>query len=116
MKTGPSRNREVNLLRSGLTRVSARERELSSALNYLIGEANCEAALLPTRRTADEWTRAEVCEAVIRCQHAIIVTLRCASELQELEDLDLYSKVWIREALQTCDEHLKLLELRRNTG
>jgi hypothetical protein len=94
--------------------VPAREHELSTRLNRLIGEANCEAALLPTRRTISEWTSEEVHEGVIRCQRAVIATLRCANELQALDSLDGYSRLWIREALEKCEEHLQSLELIQN--
>ena len=96
--------------REPITQVPTRELELSTTLNRLIGEANCEAALLPTNRTVNEWTRGEVHEAVIRCEGAIIATLRCAVELQALEDLDAYSRLWIHEAVQKCDEHLMVLK------
>jgi len=96
------------------TQVPERELELSTTLNRVIGEANCEAALLPTRRTISEWTREEVHEAVIRCQHAIIAALRCAIELQALEDLDVYSKLWIQETTQKCREHHEKLESIQN--
>lgn len=85
--------------------VPARERELSIRLNRLIGEANCEAALLPNRSAISEWTSDEAHEGVIRCQRAVIATLQCAIELQELAGLDQYSKQWIREAIEQCEEH-----------
>ena len=95
-------------------RVPARERELSTRLNRLIGEANCEAALLPTRRTISEWTRNEVHEGVITCERAVIATLGCAIQLQALDEVDKYSKLWIREALEKCVEHLQTLEFIRD--
>ncbi len=91
--------------RETITRVPARELELSTTLNRLIGEANCEATLLPTRSTARDWTKEEVHEVVIRCQQAVIATLRCAIELLALDDLDAYSRLWIREATRKCQEH-----------
>ncbi len=106
---GHSRARGVTI-----TRVPARERELSTRLNRLIGEANCEAALLPTRWNISEWTRNEVHEGVIRCQRAVIATLGCAIQLQALDDVDKYSKLWIRDALEKCVEHLQSLEFIRD--
>jgi len=100
--------------RESITQVPARGLELSTTLNRLIGEANCEAALLPNPRTISEWTSEEVHEAVIRCQGAIIATLRCVVELQALEDLDAFSRLWIHEATQKCHEHHELLELIQN--
>ena len=97
-----------------ITGVPARERDLSTRLNRLIGEANCEAALLPTRRNISEWTRNEVHEGVIRCQRAVIATLACAIQLQALDDVDKYSKLWIRDALEKCVEHLQTLEFIRD--
>ena len=93
-----------------ITGVPARERDLSTRLNRLIGEANCEAALLPTRRNISEWTRNEVHEGVTRCQRAVIATLGCAIELRALDTLDEYSELWIREAIEQCEEHGRLLE------
>lgn len=97
-----------------ITQVLARERELSTRLNRLIGEANCEAALLPTRRTISEWTSEEVHQAVVRCQHATIAVLQCAIELQALDDLDAFSRLWILEALEKCEEHNWSLEFIQN--
>jgi hypothetical protein len=115
MKTDSRSARGVNRPRGEtITQVLARERELSTRLNRLIGEANCEAALLPTRRTISEWTSEEVHEAVVRCQYAAIAVLQCAIELQALDDLDAYSKLWILEALEKCEEHLQSLELIQN--
>ena len=99
MKTKPRSAGRVNRPRGEtITRVSTQEFELSTTLNRLIGEANCEAALLPTRKTISDWTSEEVCEAVTTYQRAIIAALRCAIELQTLEDLDAYSRLWISEA------------------
>ena len=111
MKTEPRHAGDLSRpRRGGIIQIPERELELSTTLNRLIGEANCEVALLPNRRTLNEWTREEACEGVIRCQHAIIVTLRCAVELHTLDSLDAYSKLWIHEAVQKCEEHHKLLE------
>jgi hypothetical protein len=96
--------------RESITRVPTREFELSTTLNRLIGEMNCEVALLPNPRTISEWTSEEVHEAVIRCQHAVIATLRSAIELKALDGLDVYSRLWIREAVQKGEEHYQLLE------
>lgn len=94
-----------------ITEVPAAESELSTTLNRLIGEVNCEAALLPTPGSVSEWSRDEVNEAVIKCQRAVVATLLCAIELQTLDGIDAYSRLWIREATQQCEEHQKLIEL-----
>jgi hypothetical protein len=104
MRTEPRNAGGVNRPRGEtITRVPTQEFELSTTLNRLIGEANCEAALLPTRKTISDWTSAEVCEAVITYQQAIIAALRCAIELQTLEDLDAYSRLWISETRELYD-------------
>jgi hypothetical protein len=94
-----------------ITTVPARESELSITLNCLIGEANCEAALLPLPGNVGEWSRDEMNEGLIRCQRAMIATLLCAIELQMLDGIDAHSRLWIREATQKCEEHQKLFEL-----
>jgi len=115
MKTDSRSARGVNRPRGEtISRVPAREFELSTRLNRLIGEANCEAALLPTRRTISEWTSEEVHEAVARYEYATVTALLCAIELQALDSLDAYSKLWIHEATQKCREHHELLEFIRD--
>ena len=102
MTAGPHHLNAARSKKNRIIRVPARERELSCALNRLIGEANCEAALLPTRTTIDDWTYAQILDAVIPCQRSVIAVLCCAVALQSLDDLDAYSMIWIDEARQAC--------------
>ncbi len=110
MRGEPRRAFGSNAPRSETTiRLPSREHELSTTLNRLIGEANCEVALLPTRTTIDEWTNAEIHDAVIRCQRSVIDALSCAVELQSLDELDAYSMTWIDETRQACQRHVDAL-------
>lgn len=84
--------------------------ELSTALNRLIGEVNCEAMLLPDRREASVCTPAEVTDAVVECQSAMIAALRCALDLEALGQLDVYSRAWIRDVQESCDRALEKLQ------
>lgn len=83
--------------------------ELSTTLNRLIGEVNCEAMLLPDRREASDWTPADVSDAVVECQSVMICALRCALDLEALGQLDVYSRNWIRDAQESCDRALQKL-------
>jgi len=82
---------------------------LSTTLNRLIGEMNCEVMLLPDRRAPSDWTPAEACDAVVECQSAMIASLRCALDLEALGQLDVYSRSWIRDAQESCDRALEKL-------
>ena len=93
-----------------MIRPSAEEITLSTTLNRLIGEMNCEAMLLPDRRETSDWTPAEVGNAVVECQSAMISALRCALDLGALGHLDVYSKAWIRDAQESCDRALERLQ------
>jgi hypothetical protein len=115
MKTVPRHAGGVTRPRGKLiTPVLAREFELSTTLNRLIGAVNCEAALLPNQRTVSEWSREDVHDSVFRCQNAVIAALRCAIRLQALDDLDAYSELWICEALEQCDASQDLLNFVRS--
>lgn len=92
-----------------MNRPSAEEMELSTTLNRLIGEVNCEAMLLPNRRATSGWTLVEVGDAVVECQSAMIAALRCALNLRALGQLDVYSRAWIRDAQESCDRALEKL-------
>ena len=93
-----------------MNRASAEEMALSTALNRLIGEMNCEAMLLPDRRATSDWTPTEVGVAVIECQSAMIAALRCALDLETLGQLDVYSRAWIRDAQESCDRAIERLQ------
>ena len=92
-----------------MIRPSAEEMELSTVLNRLIGEMNCEAMLLPDRRVTSDWTPADVSDAVVECQSVMICALRCALDLEALGQLDVYSRNWIRDAQESCDRALQKL-------
>ena len=83
--------------------------ELSTTLNRLIGEMNCEVMMLADQRGTSDWTPAEVGDAVVECQSAMIAALRCALDLEALGQLDVYSRVWIRDAQESCDRALQKL-------
>lgn len=89
--------------RGNLTQVPMREYVLSTTLNCLIGDLNVELALLPGRRAVGEWADQDANDAVARCQHAATSVLRCVIELKALGNLDVYSELWISEALEHCD-------------
>ena len=91
--------------------VPRRERDLSTRLNSLIGEVNCEISLLLTGSAYLELPREDLTQAVIRCQEAMIATLFCVIELEALDDLDKYSRLWVQEAKQGCSV-LKQLRAR----
>jgi hypothetical protein len=93
-----------------LIRTSAEEMALSTTLNRLIGEMNCEAMLLPDRRATSDWPPAEVGDAVVECQSAMIAALRCALDLEALGQLDAYSRAWIRDVQESCDRALEKLQ------
>ena len=93
-----------------MIRPSAAEVELSTTLNRLIGEMNCEAMLLPDRRATSDWTLTEVGDAVVECQSAMIAALRCALVLGALGQLDVYSRAWIRDVQESCDRALDRLQ------
>ena len=92
-----------------MNQLTSHELEISTTLNRLIGDLNCEVSLLPTRRTIDTWSRREVYTAVIRCKDAMIEAQRCAIRLSRLDDLDTVSTDWIDEILERCDEYQSLL-------
>lgn len=96
--------------RGSLTQVPVREYVLSTTLNCLIGDLNVEMALLPDRKVIGEWFDEEVHGAVRRCQHALIAVLRCVVELQALDNLDIYSRLWISEAIEKCQLNHESLE------
>ena len=83
---------------------------LSTVLNRLIGEMNCEAMLLPDRRVTSDWTPADVSDAVVECQSVMIAALRCALDLEAVGQLDVYSRAWIRDAQESCDRALEKLQ------
>ncbi|NNN10229.1 MAG: hypothetical protein HKL85_13685 [Acidimicrobiaceae bacterium] len=89
--------------------LSPRELELSTMLNRLIGDLNCEVSLLPTRRTVVTWSRREVYAAVIRCKDAMVEAQKCAIRLGRLDDIDTVSTGWIDEIIERCDEYQGLL-------
>lgn len=93
-----------------MIRPPAEEMELSTTLNRLIGELNCEVVLLPDRRGTSDWTSANVGDAVVACQSAMIAALRCALDLEALGQLDVYSRAWIRDAQESCDRALEKLQ------
>ncbi len=93
-----------------MIRPSAEEMALSTALNRLIGEMNCEVMLLPDRRETSDCTPADVDDAVVECQRAMIAALRCALDLEALGQLDVYSRAWIRDAQESCDRALERLQ------
>lgn len=93
-----------------MNRPSAEEMALSTTLNRLIGEMNCEVMLLPDRRAPSDWTPAEADDAVVECQSAMIAALRCALDLEALGQLDVYSRTWIRDAQESCDRALAKLQ------
>jgi len=89
--------------------LSTRELELSTTLNRLIGDLNCEVSLLPTRRTVDTWSHREVYTAVIRCKDAMVEAQKCAIRLSRLDEIDTVSTGWIDEIVERCDEYQGLL-------
>lgn len=93
-----------------MNRPSAEEMTLSTVLNRLIGEMNCEVMLLPDRRETSDCAPAEVADAVVECQSAMIAALRCALDLQTLGQLDVYSRAWIRDAQESCDRALERVQ------
>lgn len=93
-----------------MIRPPAEEIELSTTLNRLIGELNCEVVLLPDSREASDWTPVEVGDAAVACQSAMIAALRCALALAALGQLDVYSGAWIRDAQESCDRALEKLQ------
>lgn len=88
-----------------MERALDRELELSTTLYRLIGELNCEVALLPTWRTIDTWSRSDVYRAVVRCKDAMIDAQKCAIRLSQLGDIDVVSADWIDEIIERCDEY-----------
>lgn len=83
--------------------------ELSTTLNRLIGEVNCEVMLLPDRRETSDHPPAESADAVMECQSAMIAALRCALDLEAVGQLDVYSRAWIRDVQESCDRALEKL-------
>ena len=45
---------------------------LAAELNRLIGDLNCEMAVLPSKNTIGTWYRIDVLYAIIRCKDALI--------------------------------------------
>ena len=92
-----------------MNRLTTRELEISTTLNRLIGDLNCEVSLLPTQRTVGMWSRREVYTAVIRCKDAMIEAQKCAIRLSRLDGIDTVSAGWIEDIVERCNEYQGLL-------
>jgi ABC-type transporter Mla MlaB component len=87
----------------------SREVELSTNLNCLIADLNCEVSLLPTICTVGTWSPREIHTAVIQCKNAMVEAQKCAIRLSRLSDIDATSVGWIDEVIELCDEYQELL-------
>ena len=92
-----------------MNQLTSHELEISTTLNRLIGDLNCEVSLLPTQHTIGMWSRREVYTAVIRCKDAIIEAQKCAIRLSRLDGIDTVSAGWVEDTVECCNEYQGLL-------
>ena len=98
-----------------MNRPSEVEMRLSATLNALIGELNCEVMLLPSRREAnDDMQSSSGNDGDVECRSAIIAVLHCVLDLASLEQLDMYSRAWIADAMESCERALEKLGCARS--
>ncbi len=76
------------------------ELNLAAELNRLLGDLNCEMAVLPSKRTIETWYRTDVLYAVIRCKDALLEAQRCALRLARLGDLEQISINFLDELVE----------------
>ena len=86
---------------------------LSATLNELIGMLNCEVMLLLNRNEMGDSVQTVDGFGAVECQSAIIAVLRCALDLGSLEELDVYSRAWISDAMESCERALENLACAR---
>src|SRR5487761_2195356 len=73
---------------------------LAAELNRLIGDLNCEMAVLPSKNTIGTWYRIDVLYAVIRCKDALLEAQQCALRLARLGDLEQISNNFLDELVE----------------
>ncbi len=74
--------------------------DLAAELNRLIGDLNCEMAVLPSKNTVGTWYRVDVLYAVIRCKDALLEAHRCAVKLARLGELEQISINFLDELVE----------------
>ena len=73
---------------------------LAAELNRLIGDLNCEMAVLPSKNSVGTWYRLDVLYAVIRCKDALLEAQHCALRLARLGDLEQISIDFLDELVE----------------
>lgn len=73
---------------------------LAAELNRLIGDFNCEMAVLPSKNTIETWYRIDVLYAVLRCKDALLEAQHCALRLARLGDLEQISINFLDELVE----------------